>query len=125
MNAAARFSQPEIKLAHELKDAGLPWRPMPGQFVWDAEPLIHHDSPFHDRVFFILDLKHFLRRSETIERLIESMVWLPTWEQARELLTERSIGGDAILTHLQTTDAISKNQERLELYRLLLKSVTS
>lgn len=124
MRAAARFSPEEIQLAHELKSAGLPWLPMPGQFVWDEEPLIKHDSPFHDRVFFILDLKHFLRRSGTIERLIESMVWLPTWEQCRELLADRGVGSSVVRSHLDSTNALDSGNERLELYRMLLKTLS-
>ncbi|EMI53369.1 hypothetical protein, partial [Rhodopirellula sallentina] len=100
-----RFSTEEVRLAHELKAAGLPWQPQPGHYVWDGEPLIEHDSPFHDRVFFILDLKHFLRRSETMERLVESMVWLPTWQQCRDLLRERGVSNNAIIERLQETDA--------------------
>lgn len=124
MKAAARFTQKEIQLAHELKSAGLPWQPMPGQFVWDGEPLIKHDSPFHDRVFFILDLKHFLRRSETVERLIDAMVWLPTWEQCRELLNERGVDSSVVRSHLELTDALDSGTERLELYRILLKTLS-
>ncbi|TWT97450.1 hypothetical protein [Neorhodopirellula pilleata] len=123
MNAAASFSQDEIRLAHELKAAGLPWHPRPGHYVWDGEPLIQHDSPFHDRVFFILDLKHFLRRSETIERLVESMVWLPTWEQCRVELADRSVPSNEVVAHLQATDAFANQNERLELYVLLLRTL--
>lgn len=124
MNAAASFSQDEIRLAHELKAAGLPWNPQPGHYVWDGMPLIQRDSPFHDRVFFILDLKHFLRRSETIERLVESMVWLPTWEQCRDQLADRSVAAEEIAAHLQATDAIENRNERLELYVLLLRTLS-
>lgn len=123
MSAAASFSQAEIQLAHELKAAGLPWHPQPGQYVWDGEPLIKHDSPFHDRVFFILDLKHFLRRSGTIEKLIESMVWLPTWQQCRALLNDRGITSHEVLAHLQASDAFVRGEERSELYCLLLKTL--
>lgn len=124
MNVAASFSQDEIRLAHQLKAAGLPWNPRPGHYVWDGELLIQHDSPFHDRVFFILDLKHFLRRSETIERLVESMVWLPTWEQCRDELADRSVAAGEIFAHLQATDAFKNRNERLELYVLLLRTLS-
>ncbi|MCM2373897.1 hypothetical protein [Aporhodopirellula aestuarii] len=120
-----RFSPAEIGLAHEMKAAGLQWQPTPGHYVWDGESLIEHDSPFHDRVFFILDLKHFLRRSETMERLVESMVWLPTWQQCRDVLEQRGVDGHAIAEHLRRTDAIEQRTERLELYRLLLSSCGS
>lgn len=124
MNAAASFSQDEIQLAHELKANSLPWNPQPGHYVWDGEPLIRHESPFHDRVFFILDLKHFLRRSETIERLVESMVWLPTWEQCRVELANRSVPVEEVSAHLRATDALANQTERRELYVLLLRTLS-
>jgi hypothetical protein len=118
-----RYSAEEIQLAHELKAAGLPWQPEPGHFVWDGEPLIEHDSPFHDRVFFILDLKHFLRRSESMERLIASMVWLPTWQQARELLAGMDVSADAIQSRLIESNALANGNERLVLYQMLMEAL--
>lgn len=116
-----KFTTDEVRLAHELKAAGLPWHPVPGHYVWDGEELIQPGSPFHDRVYFILDLKHFLRRSKTVERLVESMVWLPTWEQCRDLLDDRNVVSETISAHLHSTNAIANRTERAELYRLLLQ----
>jgi hypothetical protein len=64
-----KFTPAEIELARRLKQLGLAWTPSVGHFVWDETGLINCTSPFHDYVYFILDLKHFLRRAGTIERL--------------------------------------------------------
>ena len=113
------FTQPEIDLAHTLKADGLPWTPTVGHYVWDREHLIKHDSPFGGRIYFILELKHFLRRAESMAHLTESMVWLPTWEQARGRLRDAGISDADVSRHLQTSDAIASGNERIELYRLL------
>ncbi len=118
-----KFTDNEIQLAHELKAAGLPWQPTPGHYVWDGDHLIECGSPFHDRVFFILDLKHFLRRSETMERLIEELVWLPTWEQCRDLLRQQRFNSSEVALRLSLTNAIAEDDERSELYRMLLDSL--
>ncbi|MEM9586492.1 MAG: hypothetical protein AAGA03_04360 [Planctomycetota bacterium] len=115
-----KFTRQQIKLAQRLKEAGMPWDPQPGHFVWDGESLIEHDSPFHDRVFFILDLKHFLRRSETIENLIKKCCWLPDWFHARQLLRDRGVTDQEIQHHLEKSRAIESGTELDELYKLLL-----
>lgn len=117
------FREDEIELAKELKAAGLVWNPQPGHYVWDETCLIEHDSPFHGRVFFILDLKHFLRRSKTIEALQKRLVWLPTWEQLRALIRQQQVSESDVAQHLNRTNAIATQTERLELYRLLLASL--
>lgn len=119
-----RFSDEEIQLAQELKAAGLPWQPEPGHYVWDGVPLIEHDSPFHDRVFFILDLKHFLRRSDSMEHLIASMVWLPTWQQVRELLAGLGVSVETIHSRLIESNALAKGNERLVLYQVLMEALS-
>lgn len=122
--ASVNFSVEELELAQLFKAYGLNWVPMVGHYVLDQSDLIECDSPFQDRVFYILDLKHFLRRSETVENLAERMCWLPTWEQARELLLKYGLSNEAVAKHLQTTHAIENGTERLELYRLIEEQIT-
>lgn len=118
------FSQDEIELAQLLKAYGLSWTPCVGHYVLDQSGLIEVDSPFQDRVYFILDLKHFLRRSETLERLAESMCWLPTYEQCRQVLDHLMVGPEAIRHNLQQQDVIENRSERLVLYRLIEAAIT-
>jgi hypothetical protein len=82
------FEEPCLRLAAELKEAGLEWKPHVGCFVWDPEGSIVVDSPFPARVYFILNLGRFLQIFGSIEEMKKKLVWLPTWFQAR-LLCQR------------------------------------
>lgn len=113
-----RFSQAEIDIAQRLKTLGLAWTPQVGNFVYDQSELIEVPSPFQDNVYFILDIKHFLRRSGTVEVLAEKMCWLPTWEDLRGLLTSLDVSSGEITAAL-TPHVIETGIERLALYQLL------
>ncbi len=119
------FTSEELELAQELKSRGLEWTPVPGHYVLDQSDLIECESPFQSRIFFILDLKHFLRRSGTIEALKEKVCWLPTWEQTREILRGLSVTDQSIANHLYETKAIEAGTERLELYRLIQEHMSA
>lgn len=114
-----RFSSEEVKLAEQLHKLGLPWEPKPGHFVWDTATVLEHDSPFHDRVFFILDLKHFLRRTSSIENLKKLFYWLPTWHDAREVLEALEVGSSEIAERLKREDSVRNGTERLLLYQMI------
>lgn len=118
-NFAVSFSPAELQLAQELKTLGLAWTPGCGQYVLDLCHLIECDSPFEGRVFYILELKHFLRRAQSMEHLRECLCWLPTWEQARRLLEELGVGPEQVVQHLTDTQALANGSERLELYRMI------
>lgn len=120
-----RFTDREIALATQLKQHGLPWTPRPGHYVHDPESLIEAPSPFQDRVYFILDLKHFLRRSGTIERLTQSMVWLPDWKQTRSLLSDHGLNDHEVGQHLFHQSAYTGGDELACLYELLLNRLHS
>ncbi len=119
----AKFTDDEIKKATELKRLGLSWLPRPGHYVWDEEGLIEKSSPFQPRVYFILDLKHFLRRAGSIERLGELLVWLPTWEDIRSILLRLGLTNEMIAQHLQQTCALETGNERAVLYDLALDTL--
>jgi hypothetical protein len=114
-----RFSEDEILLALELCMLGLPWEPQPGHYVWDADGLIDCPSPFHDRVYFILDLKHFLRRAGTLEELKAALVWLPTWHDARNILESLGVSHAEVACRLEEYDAIEQQIELATLYRMI------
>ena len=79
------FDERHCRAALQLKEAGLPWRPHVGCFVWDREGWIEVPSPFPEKIYFILNLGHFLRLLGSIEDVVQKLVWLPTWHQARRL----------------------------------------
>jgi len=121
---APKFSEAEIELAQLFKAYGLDWSPAPGHYVLDQSELIECGSPFQGRVFFILDLRHFLRRCGTLAELKQRMCWLPDWDDARQILRELSVDARVISERLQMSRAIESGTERLELYRLIEESLT-
>ena len=76
------FDMRHCELAQTMKEKGLRWTPYPGCYVYDPEGRIGLSSPFADRIYFILDLKHFVRRLGSAEDVAAGLVWLPTVEQA-------------------------------------------
>lgn len=118
----AKFTSQEVEQARKLKRLGLAWTPQVSHYVWDETGIINCPSPFHDMVYFILDLKHFLRRG-TIERLQQELCWLPTWEQARELLRERGVSDEAVAERLEERRSLLHGEERLCLYQMLEEAI--
>ena len=114
-----QFSAQEIYQAKELRNLGLAWEPQPGHFVWDEAGIIEQPSPFQDGVYFILDLKHFLRRAGTLDRLKQAMVWLPTWRDARLTLQRMGVDSGKIADALNAQKALEQHQELLTLYGLI------
>lgn len=114
-----RFSQQEIDAARRLKELGLNWFPAPGQFVFDEAGVIEQPSPLQKRVYFILDLKHFLRRAGTVDHLKLALFWLPTWHDARELLRLQGVADEEVADALRVARSIESGSELSTLYRLL------
>jgi hypothetical protein len=83
--APTPFDEKICRLALEMKELGLSWRPHVGCFVWDPDQHIKPTSPFPGRVYFILSLKRFLEIFGTMEEITQKLVWVPTWHQARLL----------------------------------------
>ncbi len=107
-------------LAQVLKKAGLPWKPHVGCFVWDPEGHIEVGSPFPGRVYFVLNLGHFLKIFGTLDGMIESLVWLPTWHQARLLCSESGVAEGDVAAIWKGVRPLSPGDEVLALYELLL-----
>jgi hypothetical protein len=109
------FSQELCRLALEMKEAGLPWKPHVGCFVWDRQNRIPAPSPFPLDIYFILNLNHFTRILGSLEEVGRAMVWLPTYTQCRHLLDKLSINGEKVLKSF--TDA---NGDLVALYKEIL-----
>ena len=108
-------------LAQLLKEAGLPWKPHVGCFVWDPEAHIEVSSPFPGRVYFILNLGHFLKIFGTPDRMVERLVWLLTWHQARLLCSESGLAEQDVSAIWTGATSLSPGDEILALYALLLR----
>jgi len=114
-----------MDLALELKEAGLPWEPEVGSFVWDHRGLISHPSPFAKGIYFILSMKRFLAIFGDIEQMKQGLVWLPTWYQARQVLRllPAVVGeGDR---HRQGRPSRTAEEEMLRLYKRILRGLHS
>lgn len=119
-----RFSQQEIDLARQMRDHGLAWEPAVGHYVFDEANIIEVQSPFQEGVYFILDMKHFLRRSETVEGLKSSMFWLPQWHQARQILREMGLATELVVKRLTAGDDFATDSELTVLYQLIIEQLT-
>jgi hypothetical protein len=114
------FGERHRQAALRLKRAGLGWEPHAGCFVWDPEGLIPVDSPFPDRVYFILNLGHFVRLLGTVERVRDTLVWLPTWHQARLIAERLGVGEETTRAVWTESRAPEPGEEILRLYERIL-----
>ncbi len=76
------FDRETCELAAALKQAGLPWHPHVGCFVWDPDRCIRSASPFPHDIYFILSLPRFIDIFGSRDAIQEKLIWLPTWHQA-------------------------------------------
>ncbi len=80
-----------MQLPLQMKQAGLPWEPEVGCFVWDREEIIAQPSSFPKRIYFILNMKRFISIFGDVEKMKLRLVWLPTWYQARQIIRRLQI----------------------------------
>lgn len=117
------FEDRICRQALELKRLGLKWQPHVGCFVWDVGNAIQVDSPFPGNIYFILSLPRFIEIFGSIEDIIERLVWLPTWHQARILL-ERLEMSEKNMTHQFRPDVSSSpSDDLLRLYERLAEAI--
>ncbi|MDJ0912256.1 MAG: hypothetical protein QNI95_01745 [Desulfobacterales bacterium] len=111
------------RLAGEMKDFGLPWQPHVGCFVWDPEGYIEADSPFPDRVYFILSMPRFLQIFGNVEQMVAKLVWLPTWHQARLLCDRLGVGQKDVSNIFESKPSLSAGQELQSIYKLIVSAL--
>lgn len=117
------ITENEITLAGQMRDLGLAWEPSVGHYVYDEAGLIEVPSPFQPKVYFILDLKHFLRRADTIETLKSKMYWLPQWHHARQIARDLGISEGTLTEKLLQQEVFSQEKELETLYRLITEKM--
>jgi hypothetical protein len=117
------FSLEHCALAKELKEKGLDWHPHVGCFVWDEEGHIEVSSPFPNRIYFILNLGHFLRIFSTIENMKAKLVWLPTWHQAKTICKNLNISQTEINAALCGDEGEGMWADAGVLYKLIAKRI--
>ncbi len=109
--------------AAQLKERGLPWTPHVGCFVWDPDEIIEATSPFPSRIYFILNLGHFLRIFGSLEEISRKLVWLPTYHQARLLCDQVGVDQEEVSAVLVSADNIRAGNELLVLYKMILSKL--
>jgi len=114
------FDAEICRLAAEMKRLVITWQPHVGCFVWDPEKIIKVDSPFPHRIYFILSLPRFIDIFGSIEAIVEKLVWLPTWHQARLLCQHLGVSDKDVANIWQGTTPPSTGKELRKIYALLI-----
>jgi hypothetical protein len=120
-----RFREAEIEAARRLRQAGLSWHPRAGHYVFDETKFCKQTSPFQDQVYFILNYSYFMETVGGVERFKEIMLWLPTWDDLREMLSELGVADVDVAAYLNKRNAIESREERLSLYELVESCLTT
>jgi len=68
-----------------------------------------------------LNLGHFLRLLGSIEDVVQKLVWLPTWHQARQIGEKLGIGDKELAGLFTRAEAETPGDELLAVYDLILK----
>ena len=119
-----QFSQRHIDLAREFQSLRLPWTPAVGHYVYDVYGKLAQISPVQDRVFLIHDCEDFIQRVGGIGPLKQLMVWLPTWNDAREILRWLGLEDADVELELVRRAAIAEGTELLALYELIAQRLS-
>jgi hypothetical protein len=109
--------------ALEMKNSGLVWRPHVGCFVWDPDEIIKPDSPFPNRIYFILSLKRFIDIFKTIDRIADKLVWLPTHNQALDLYRLLNGTGGVKTRREPEGPELSEVEKLLYIYGLIIDAL--
>jgi hypothetical protein len=117
------YSEAEIELARQLRRDGMAWEPQAGHYVYDETTFCKQPSPFQDGVYFILNYPYFMKSVGGVARFKEIMTWLPTWDDARDILRSLRVSDDQILEYLREERAIENGSERLALYEMIASSL--
>ena len=122
--APVPFDDRICRQARQMKAAGLKWQPHVGCFVWDPENFIKLDSPFPNRIYFVLSLPRFIGIFGDIEKMAEKLVWLPTWHQARLLCQKLGKPLDTVAKLWQDNDGLSPGDELFAIYQVIIDALS-
>jgi hypothetical protein len=99
--------------------------PHVGYFAWDPDEIIEVTSPFPNRIYFILNLGHFLRIFGSLEEISKKLIWLPTCHQARLLCDQVGADLEEVSATLASTENVPAGDELLVLYKVILNRLKS
>ncbi|MBW2434332.1 MAG: hypothetical protein JRF36_12060 [Deltaproteobacteria bacterium] len=121
--APMAFDNQICQLALKIKRLGIKWQPHVGCFVWDPDRTIAADSPFPHRIYFILSLPRFIDIFGSRQAIVERLVWLPTWHQARLLCRQLNVPDDAVANIWQSRASLSAGEELPKMYELIIDAL--
>jgi hypothetical protein len=78
---------------------------------------------FPGRIYFILNLGHFLKIFGTLDHMVEKLTWLPTWHQARLLCATFNIETEDVAAVWKTGSVLAPGEELSVLYGMLLSKL--
>ena len=113
------FTEQQLQQAIRLNSLGLAWKPSEGHYIYDADRLLTPTSPFQNHVYFLLDISCFIRAVGDTTTFQKSMVWLPTWEHARQILRSLDVPEAAIAAQLSSASNGAVGEELDQLYQLI------
>ena len=117
------FDTRMCRLAQKMKHIGIKWHPHVGCFVWDPDNAITVDSPFPHRIYFILSLPRFIDIFGSREAIVEKLVWLPTWHQARLLCKQLNVSDDAVADIWEEQKSVPIGEELHKLYNCIIDAL--
>ena len=117
------FDECICRLAQEIKKLGLAWTPHVGCFVWDPDHQLQPDSPFPDRIYFILSLPRFINLLGSEEAIVEKLVWLPTWHQARLLCQRLGIADEDLAKDWQKKGGFPPCEDLADVYLAIINGL--
>lgn len=117
------FDTQICQLACEIKRLGNVWQPHVGCFVWDPDNTIAVDSPFPHRIYFILSLPRFVDIFGNVEAMVEKLVWLPTWHQARLLCEQLNVSDDTVAEIWKNQKGAPIGEELQKLYKCIIDAL--
>jgi hypothetical protein len=119
------FTDEVCSTAKRMKERGLKWRPHVGCFAWDEEGYIDVPSPFPHRIYFVLNVNHFLKIFGKKEAMVKKLVWLPTWYQCRKICRCYGIPIERSDGPVRSDGEDDPEAELLRLYDLILRFLES
>ena len=114
------FNDRICKKAMEMKAAGLKWQPHVGCFVWDPDNCIKQDSPFPNRIYFVLSIPRFMDIFGDNNNMAEKLVWLPTWHQVRLVCSEIGVPAGAVSRLLQIHNSLPAGEDLIGMYETII-----
>jgi hypothetical protein len=117
------FDDRICRLALKMKDLGLNWQPHVGCFVWDPDQWIKPESPFPGRIYFVLSLPRFIEIFESIQEMVQKLIWLPTWHQACLLCMRMGISDYNVERSMQPGRTPTPTEELLKIYERIINAL--